>query len=621
MVLRSTSSKVTEPEDEPVAGPDEGSLRAVQAGPRELNSPKAGSQKLVAAEVALDWVLQEIVQQSRLATTATGAFIGLLRARKIVCQATSGSNAGEFVTYLNRDRRMVDSCLSTGMVQICRDSETSEELDGSICRYLGARSVVIVPILGAEDTEKKLGVFGIFSPQADAFSNGSIVALQSLSRRIADAMAQVNRSTSVSSGAAQASLRTVSPRRQARRSLGAAGRWAVWIAAVLAAVLLVGWSVSRVMSWQGAQKSEIALAPVPVPSPPDSFAAANSLSDHTGTNPGQSLAVEPAVESQGPAVAAGNKPENVTPENVTPENAKPESVKTEKLSSGSVTPVGKSQKPVAGTVAGTVAESAAKAPAATQTQTQTKKTTVAIKGIPAGSHPHLPDLEIENELDDASSGSLPSRSADTFQGPNLPRTGASPRLTEPSKTGPSKPLPSQTGPSKTTSSMNAVPSNAVSPRVPGDASSGPLPREAVRISRAPGPSIDAAPAAASATPTSGSANSTSSEAARNPNPASSDAPSSPPVMLQEWTALAHVAQRVEPDYPPDAKTQRTQGTVVLDVVVGTDGQVAGVTPVDGDQPFVGAADKAMRKWRFTPFLRNGHAVSFESHITLNFVLP
>jgi protein TonB len=86
-------------------------------------------------------------------------------------------------------------------------------------------------------------------------------------------------------------------------------------------------------------------------------------------------------------------------------------------------------------------------------------------------------------------------------------------------------------------------------------------------------------------------------------------------------ALSHVAQRVEPDYPADAKAQRTQGTVVLNVLVGADGRVEGVTTVDGDDPFVGSATKAMRKWRFTPFIRGGHAVSFESHITLNFVLP
>src|SRR6202023_1146651 len=151
---------------------------------------RGSEQNVVAADLALDAVFEEIVRHARLATSATGAFIGLVRANKIVCQALSGSNTSEFVAYLNRDRRMVDSCLRTSSLQRCRDSEASEELDGRACRYLGARSVVLVPI--PDEAEEKLGIFGVLSPQVDAFSNANIAALQSLSRRIADALEQVD---------------------------------------------------------------------------------------------------------------------------------------------------------------------------------------------------------------------------------------------------------------------------------------------------------------------------------------------------------------------------------------------------------------------------------------------
>jgi outer membrane biosynthesis protein TonB len=34
-----------------------------------------------------------------------------------------------------------------------------------------------------------------------------------------------------------------------------------------------------------------------------------------------------------------------------------------------------------------------------------------------------------------------------------------------------------------------------------------------------------------------------------------------------------------------------------------------------------SAVRAVRKWLFTPLVRNGQSVSFESHITFHFALP
>src|SRR5271156_3672673 len=204
MALRLTSRNVKEartPRDETLTqretdGRRDGPARVTGDG--SFGARPGFQKKVVAADVALDWVLQEIVQQARLATTATGAFIGIVRGRNIICQATSGSNAAEFVAYLNRDRRIFDRCLDEAAPQRCRDSETSDEIDASTCRYLGARSVLVVPVIDAG--EEKLGIFGVFSPQADAFSSANIIALQTLSRRIGDAMAQVDRCTSTSNG-------------------------------------------------------------------------------------------------------------------------------------------------------------------------------------------------------------------------------------------------------------------------------------------------------------------------------------------------------------------------------------------------------------------------------------
>src|ERR1700674_5571701 len=336
---------------------------------------RGSQQKVVAAVLALDWVLQEIVQHARLATSATGAFIGLVRANNIVCQALSGSNASEFVAYLNRDRRMVDSYLRTSSLQRCRDSEASEELDGRACRYLGARSVVLVPI--PEETEEKLGIFGVFSPQLDAFSNANIVALQSLSRRIADAMEQVDQCTPVSSRDAAAQIRPnpvdVLPiraqlLRAIQRPVAVSRRSSLWVLGILAVLLLVGWTLTRAINQRAMDVSAKTSAPVSqaasvgsaaVTSQLASSSSASPLSNNAGANPGQS-----------PAVAAAVKPVTEPP------------------------PAHK-----------------------------------AIKKIPARSELHLPDLEIENGLDDASPGSLVSESVDAFKADKT-STVAAPRPEE-----------------------------------------------------------------------------------------------------------------------------------------------------------------------------------------------
>jgi protein TonB len=62
-----------------------------------------------------------------------------------------------------------------------------------------------------------------------------------------------------------------------------------------------------------------------------------------------------------------------------------------------------------------------------------------------------------------------------------------------------------------------------------------------------------------------------------------------------------IIKKVEPLYPPMAKTARLQGTVVLDAVILKDGTVSNVSVVKSANPmFDRAAVNALRQWRFSP---------------------
>ena len=64
-------------------------------------------------------------------------------------------------------------------------------------------------------------------------------------------------------------------------------------------------------------------------------------------------------------------------------------------------------------------------------------------------------------------------------------------------------------------------------------------------------------------------------------------------------------KKVEPRYPPMARTARLEGTVVLDAIIRQDGSVSDVKVLNSTNPmFEQASVQAVRQWRFTPGSRD-----------------
>jgi TonB family protein len=79
--------------------------------------------------------------------------------------------------------------------------------------------------------------------------------------------------------------------------------------------------------------------------------------------------------------------------------------------------------------------------------------------------------------------------------------------------------------------------------------------------------------------------------------------------------------RVEPEYPEEARQQRIQGAVALDVRIGSDGAVQDLKVVSGHRLLAEAAIAAVKQWRFKPQVRKGQAVEMQTRVTLNFRVP
>jgi TonB family protein len=76
--------------------------------------------------------------------------------------------------------------------------------------------------------------------------------------------------------------------------------------------------------------------------------------------------------------------------------------------------------------------------------------------------------------------------------------------------------------------------------------------------------------------------------------------------------------RVEPAYPAEARQAHLEGTIALDVVVGRDGSVVSMHPLNGPDVLAGAAMDALRWWKFEPYRVNGEPAIVETTVAVEF---
>jgi len=131
-------------------------------------------------DLALDLVLNQIVEQACLATGATGAAIALTRNGEMVCRATTGRTAPDLGVRLDNAGFSAE-CLRIGTLQRCDDTETDPRVDSAACRLLGVRSILVVPLWYWGEF---VGIFEIFSPRPNAFGERDEQTLQALAYRI-----------------------------------------------------------------------------------------------------------------------------------------------------------------------------------------------------------------------------------------------------------------------------------------------------------------------------------------------------------------------------------------------------------------------------------------------------
>lgn len=139
-----------------------------------------GLSKESSANLALEIVLNEIVEQACLATGATGAAIVLERGGELVCRASTGANAPALGVRLGTDAGLTGACVKTLQIQRCDDAQSDSRADMEASRWLGIRSVMVLPLLRNHDL---LGLFEVFSSYPSAFGERDERTLEALAQR------------------------------------------------------------------------------------------------------------------------------------------------------------------------------------------------------------------------------------------------------------------------------------------------------------------------------------------------------------------------------------------------------------------------------------------------------
>jgi hypothetical protein len=125
--------------------------------------------------------LQAILEQAMEGTGATGAAIALSIEDVLCCRASKGAPAPEVGTRLHAGVSLTGLCLRTGEILLCNDTDTDRRVDPQLCKEMGIRSVLILPI---KQNAKVVGVLEVLSINPNAFNQHNATAMSKLADRV-----------------------------------------------------------------------------------------------------------------------------------------------------------------------------------------------------------------------------------------------------------------------------------------------------------------------------------------------------------------------------------------------------------------------------------------------------
>ncbi len=134
---------------------------------------------------ALQPHLQALADEILLLAGGDGVAIALAEAGGLRCRAISGM-APPVGARIDARSGITGACLSTGTLLRCDDSEADLRVDRQVCRALGIRAMVCVPVGAGQEV---VGIFEVFSSRPNAFLSVDAAVLRAKAEEIAGCFA------------------------------------------------------------------------------------------------------------------------------------------------------------------------------------------------------------------------------------------------------------------------------------------------------------------------------------------------------------------------------------------------------------------------------------------------
>jgi len=136
-------------------------------------------------EPKLDRILNDVAARALLTTGATSVAIGLGREDAMICYAAAGLPFPDLGVRINTESGLTAAAIRRQMSQWCTDTESDSRVDIEVCRQLGIRSIIVVPVC-VRDTV--VGVIAVFSANPDAFSLSDLNIVKELAQLASEAI-------------------------------------------------------------------------------------------------------------------------------------------------------------------------------------------------------------------------------------------------------------------------------------------------------------------------------------------------------------------------------------------------------------------------------------------------
>jgi len=98
------------------------------------------------------------------------------------------------------------------------------------------------------------------------------------------------------------------------------------------------------------------------------------------------------------------------------------------------------------------------------------------------------------------------------------------------------------------------------------------------------------------------------------------APTPSRVRVSSGVVQGLLIHQVAPVYPPDARRQHIEGTVLLQAIIDREGRISDLKLISGPKELADAAIGAVQQWRYKPYLFNGQPMEVDTQIQVNFTL-